>query len=166
MTCRYTEINQHDALYIAARAYPGGVEAMAQRMGTAAHVLYKKLRRAVATHHVNYEEVSEIVEHLEAAGKSDMADLALSAFAWRHSRVFVRLPETSAAGGELFALVLQLMREEGALAAHIDAALADDGRIDDAELATVEKDLQECIAALVVLRDQVRARHAADRRQG
>ena len=164
MTCRYNEINQHDALYIAVRGYPGGVEAMAQRMGMSSHVLYKKLRPAVDTHHVSFEEVSEIVEHLEHAGRADMADLALSAFAWRHGRVLVRLPETSAAGGELFALVLQLMREEGALAAHIDAALADDDRIDDAELAMVEKDLQECIAALVVLRNQVRARHAADKR--
>jgi hypothetical protein len=34
-------------------------------------VLYKKLQPRVDTHHVNYEEVSEIVEHLEAAGKGD-----------------------------------------------------------------------------------------------
>lgn len=33
MTCKYSEMNQHDAIYIAARAYPGGVEALAGRMG-------------------------------------------------------------------------------------------------------------------------------------
>lgn len=162
MTCRYTEINQHDALYIAARAYPGGIEALALRMGMASHVLYKKLRPAVDTHHVNYEEVSEIVEHLEAAGKGDMADLALQAFNWRHGRVTVRLPDVQAEGGALFHQVLEIMREEGELASHINDALNNDGKISDDELQTIEKDLQECIEALVVLRNQVRAKHDAD----
>lgn len=162
MTSRYTEINQHDALYMAARAYPGGVEALAQRMGMAAHVLYKKLRPAVDTHHANYEEVSEIVEHLEEAGKSDMADLALQAFNWRHARVTVRLPDIKTEAGELFHQVLQIMREEGELASHINDALNNDGKISDSELQTIEKDLQECIEALVVLRNKVRAKHAGD----
>lgn len=162
MTCRYTEINQHDALYIAARAYPGGVEALALRMGMASHVLYKKLRPAVESHHANYEEVSEIIEHLEAAGRGDMADLALQAFAWRHSRLTFKLPDADIAGAELFAQVLRVMSDEGELARHIESALADDGRISDAELATIEKDLQECIEALVILRNKVRRKHDTD----
>lgn len=162
MTCRYTEINQHDALYIAARAYPGGIEALALRMGMASHVLYKKLRPAVDTHHVNYEEVSEIVEHLEAAGKHEMADLALQAFNWRHARVTVRLPDVQADTGELFLQVLELMREEGVLAGHINDALKDDNEISDGELLTIEKDLQQCIEKLVVIRNKVRAKHDND----
>ena len=162
MTCRYTEINQHDALYMAARAYPGGVEALAQRMGMAAHVLYKKLRPAVETHHVNYEEVSEIVEHLEAAGKPDMAELALQAFNWRHGRVTFRLPDVSVPTGELFNQVLEILREEGTLANDINEALGNDGKIDGNELQKIEKDLQQCIEALVVLRNKVRAKHDND----
>ncbi len=162
MTCRYTEINQHDALYMAARAYPGGVEALAQRMGMAAHVLYKKLRPAVETHHVNYEEVSEIVEHLEAAGKSDMAELALQAFNWRHGRVIFRLPDVTVPAGELFNQVLEILREEGTLASDINEALGNDGKIDGQELHKIEKDLQQCIEALVVLRNKVRAKHDSD----
>lgn len=165
MTCRYTEINQHDALYIAARAYPGGIEALALRMGMASHVLYKKLRPAVDTHHVNYEEVSEIIEHLEAAGKSDMAELALQAFAWRHGRLTFRLPEVSVPAGELFNQVLEILREEGALASDINDALGNDGKIDSRELQKIEKDLQQCIEALVVLRNKVRAKHESDAKQ-
>lgn len=165
MTCRYTEINQHDALYIAARAYPGGVEALALRMGMAAGVLYKKLRPAVGSHHVNYEEVSEIVEHLEAAGRLDMAELALSAFNWRHGRVTFSLPEVNMPAGELFGQVLSILREEGTLAKDISEALGNDGRIDDAELLKIEKDLQQCIEALVILRNKVRAKHDIDVKQ-
>jgi hypothetical protein len=162
MTSRYTEINQHDALYIAARTYPGGIEALSLRMGMSAHVLYKKLRPAVDTHHVNYEEVSEIVEHLEAAGKADMADLALQALAWRHGRVTAPLPEVPQADGALLAQVLCILQEEGKLAAALSAALNNDGRIDAREVDALEKGLQQCIAALVVLRNQVRAKHDAD----
>lgn len=163
MTSRYSEINPHDALYIAARAYPGGVEALALRMGMASHVLYKKLRPAVDTHHVNYEEVSEIIEHLETAGKQEMADLALQAFNWRHGRVTVRLPEASANAGELFAQVLQIMNAEGRLANEINKALANDDEIDQRELEGIEFELQQSIEALVGLREKVRAKHASSR---
>lgn len=162
MTCSYQEINQHDALYIAARAYPGGVDALAVRMAIRRDVLYKKLRPAVDTHHVNYEEVSEIVEHLEGAGKGEMADMALQAFNWRHGRVTVRLPEVQAEAGELFQQVLEIMHEEGVLASHINEALKDDNEISDRELQTIEKDLQVIIESLVVLRNKVRAKHASD----
>lgn len=162
MTCRYTDINQHDALYIAARAYPGGVEALALRMGMASHVLYKKLRPAVESHHINFEEVSEIVEHLEAAGKADMAELVVSAFNWRHGRVALKLPDVSVPAGELFNQVLSILREEGTLANDINEALGNDGKIDDGELQKIEKDLQQCIEALVVLRNKVRAKHDND----
>lgn len=162
MTCRYTDINQHDALYIAARAYPGGVEALALRMGMASHVLYKKLRPAVGSHHINFEEVSEIVEHLEAAGKADMAELVVSAFNWRHGRVAFKLPDVSVPAGELFNQVLSILREEGTLANDINEALGNDGKIDGGELQKIEKDLQQCIEALVVLRNKVRAKHDND----
>ena len=33
MTCHYSEINLLDAISIAARRYPGGIEALAQRIG-------------------------------------------------------------------------------------------------------------------------------------
>ncbi|HNC28168.1 MAG TPA: hypothetical protein PLR94_13850 [Accumulibacter sp.] len=106
-------------------------------MGMAAHVLYKKLRPAVETHHVNYEEVSEIVEHLEEVGKIALADLALQAFNWRHARVTFRLPDMTVSAGELFAQVLEILRVEGFLASDINEALRNDGKIDRHELQCV-----------------------------
>jgi hypothetical protein len=162
MTCQYNEINQHDALYTAARAYPGGIEALACRMGTTANMLYKKLRPAVDSHHVNYEEVSEIIELLEGARQFEAADQAIRAFNWRHGRVAIRLPDGDSDSSEMFGQVLEIMREEGQLAEDINKALADDGRINDQELSRIERDLQLCIQALCVLRNEVRAKHDAD----
>jgi hypothetical protein len=162
MTCRYNEINQHDALYTAARAYPGGVEALAGRMGISVNVLYKKLRPAVETHHISYEEVSEIIELLETAGKAGSAELALAAFNWRHSRISIRLPDQTPDAGVMFQQVLEIMQEEGQLAQDINNALSGDGRLNESGLAQIEKDLQMCIRALVVLRDEVREKYRTD----
>lgn len=161
MTSRYSEINQHDALYIAARKYPGGVEALAQRLGMSPKVLYNKLRPAIDTHHTNFEEVSAIIECLEEARVPE-AYLALQAFNWRHGHVAFRLPSSDVPTGELLAQVLEILREEGTLANDINEALGNDGRIDSRELDKIERDLQLCIGALVTLRDKVRAKHDAD----
>lgn len=161
MTSRYSEINQHDALYVAARKYPGGVEALAQRLGISPNVLRNKLRPAIDSHHINFEEVSAIIECLEEAHVAD-AYLALQAFNWRHGHVAFRLISSDVPSGELLAQVLEILHEEGALANDINQALADDGRIDDREMEAIERDLQRCIGALVTLRDKVRAKHKAD----
>jgi hypothetical protein len=43
MTRKYSDMNQHDALYKVARAYPGGLEALALRMDISVNVLRNKL---------------------------------------------------------------------------------------------------------------------------
>lgn len=164
MTSRYSEINQHDALYIGARKYPGGVEALAQRLGISPNVLRNKLRPAIDTHHANFEEVSAIIECLEEAHVPE-AYLALQAFNWRHGHVAVRLPSSEVAGGELFAKVLRIMDTEGRLANEISQALVGDNRIDNTELNRIESQLQQSIEALAGLREKVRAKHAADCKQ-
>ena len=162
MTSRYNEINQHDALYIAARAYPGGIEALSVRMGTTANTLYKKLRPAVESHHVNFEEVSEVIELLESAGKDDMADSVLEAFNWRHGRITIRLPDAVEGSNELFHQVLEIMREEGQLAEDINHAFQFNCRLNNQKLKRIEKDLQLCIQSLLVLREEVRAKFQND----
>ena len=49
MTRRYSDTNQHDALYKVARAYPGGLEALAARMGMSVNVLRNKLAPGIDT---------------------------------------------------------------------------------------------------------------------
>lgn len=166
MTCSYSNINQHDALYSVARAYPGGIEALAQRMSTpdrlvSPNVLRNKLRPAIGTHHANFEEVSQIVEFAEEARVPD-AFLALHAFCWRHNHVAVRLPDGDVDTDDLLKQMVEIMSGDGALANDIGQALAGDHRIDAGELATIEGRIERCISALVVLRDKARAKHAAD----
>lgn len=166
MTYKYSNINQHDALYNAARAYPGGIEALAQRMSTpnrqvSPNVLRNKLRPSIDTHHANFEEVSEIIEYLEEAKVAD-AFLPLHAFCWRHNHVAVQLPKGDVDADDLLKQVVEIMSGDGALASDISKALAGDHKIDRAELATIEERLEGCIGSLVALRDKARAKHAAD----
>lgn len=166
MTSKYHNINQHDALYNAARSYPGGIEALAQRMSTpdkqvVPTTLRNKLRPAIDTHHTNFEEVSVIIEHLEEVRSPD-AFAPLHAFCWRHNHVAVQLPAVDVDADDLLKQVVAIMSEEGELASNISRALADDRKISASEKATIEETLESCIGSLVALRDKVRAKHAAD----
>lgn len=166
MTYQYSNINQLDALYNAARAYPGGIEALAQRMSTPSrqvspNVLRNKLRPSIDTHHINFEELSEIIELLEEAKVSD-AFLPLHAFCWRHNHVAVQLPKGDVDADDLLKQVVDIMSGDGALATMISKALSGDHRVDRAELSGIEERIEKCIGDLVVLRDKARAKHAAD----
>lgn len=153
-------MNKHDALYIAARAYPGGVEALARRMGMSEHVLYKKLRPAVDTHHVNFEEVSEIVEFLADSGREAMAELAINSFNWRHGYAAYKLPSDADEINDdaLLKQILRIIAHKGVLAQNLKNSLEDDV-IDSDELTLIESDIQQCITALMELKSKVKAMH-------
>jgi hypothetical protein len=155
MTYQYNNINQHDALYLAARAYPGSVEALSTRLGMSSHVLYKKLRPAIETHAVTFEEVSEIIEHLEASGKEDKAEMIIDAFCWRHGRTAFKLPETPITQDDLLGQILGLQRDQGKLFGALKALL--DGKQEWTEEAAqeIEKNMQVCISDMVALRQVV-----------
>lgn len=161
MTCKYNEMNKHDAIYIAARAYPGGVEALAARMGVSPNVLYKKLRRAVDSHHLNYEEDSQIIELLSDSGRDQMVDLAIRSFMWRHGFVAYRIPNDvdNIDDEALLAQILKIIGKKGILATNIKNALDNDGIIDSDELTQIEGDIQQCIASLMELKSKVNAMH-------
>jgi hypothetical protein len=157
MTRRYSPLAPLDALYIAARAYPGGVEALAQRLGMSPHVLYKKLQPPVDTHHVNFEEASAILDILENAGRAAQADMVIQAFNWRHQRVAVRLPDVAhQPSAQLLESAVSVMRQDGQLAGALQDALADDGRINSRELQIIEQHAQACITALLELLQRAR----------
>lgn len=156
MTCEYSKINQHDALYDAVRNAPGGVEAMAQRLNTSGGVLYNKLRRRVTTHHVSFEEFSRVLECLEESGVPDWA-APLHALCWRHAHVAVALPPaTDSSHQELISLVCAAFKEQGDVADRISKALADTA-ITPKELEEIEGEIEQAVAALMVLKHRVRA---------
>ncbi len=157
MTLRYSDTNQHDALYKVARAYPGGIEALAQRMGKTANVLYNKLRPGVDSHYPSFEEVSEIVELCAAAGVPN-ATLPIEAMCQRHSLVAFAFPALAhLSDADLTQSVCKAMQELGDVTGAIASALADDGGISLAELDGIEREIQQALGAIGALRERVRA---------
>lgn len=154
-------MNQHDAIYSAASKYPGGIEALAIRMGMSGNVLYKKLRRAVETHHLSFEEASQIMELLADSGRDSQADLAIRSFNWRHGYVAYKLPSDSDDVNDevLLAQILKIISKKGVLAHNIKLALENDGVIDSDECAQIESDIQQCISGLMELKSKVTAMH-------
>ncbi len=158
MTLRYSDTNQHDALYLIARAYPGGIEALAQRMGKTASVLYNKLRPGVVTHYPSFEEVSEIVELCAAAGVPN-ATLPIEALCQRHNLVAFTFPTLNhLTDDDLTQSVCKAMQELGDVTGAIAGALADDGRISMRELDAIEREIQQALGAIGALRERVRSR--------
>lgn len=161
MTCEYFDINPDDALYNLARRYPGGIEALALRLGRAPAVLRKQLMPSIETHHLSPDDFRSIIELCAATNVPD-AYQPLHALCFSLDHVAVRLPAFERDSDGLFAQVLMMLREEGELASNIQTALSNDGRIDKRELSEIEDHLEQCISALATLREQVRAKHRKD----
>lgn len=163
MTYRYSDINQHDALYKAARKYPGGVEALAGRMHLTSAVLYNKLRPGVDTHHTNFEEVSEIIENLQETKVAE-ADLPVQAFCWRHGFAAVKLSvDEPATSGELLKMICKVMQDEGEVAAAISTALSDDW-ISPEEQERIELTIRHAVQGLLELEKRVHERRRTPRK--
>lgn len=165
MTCEYKNINPDDAIYNLARAYPGGIEALAQRMGRPAQTLRKQLMPGVDTHHLSPDDFDYIIELCNEA-RMPSAFVPLHAKCWRLSHVAVRLPSCDTDAQELFQDVLDMLREEGEVANCIQGALSATGtsgsKVTAGELADVECHIERSIAALMKVREEVRAKHERD----
>lgn len=166
MTCEYSDLNMHDALYNSARDFPGGIEALAARMSSPSvrvspNVLRNKLRPTIDTHHTHFEEVSRVIELLEES-RVPSAFVPLHAFCWRHRHVAFRLPEGDVDSDSLLKQVVDVIGDQGDLVNAISGALATNNDINNAEFSTIDQDIMTCINALVVLREKVVAKHKAD----
>lgn len=162
MTCEYSDMNQHDALYNMVRQdFPGGVEAAAHRMGVSTNVLRNKLRPSIDTHHANFEEVSRLIELAEES-RVQTAFVPLHAFCWRHGHVAFKLPVGEVNADDLLKQVVDVIGDQGNLVNSISGALASHNDIDRREFFAIEQNIMTCINALVTLREKVRAKHKAD----
>lgn len=160
MTQEYSDMNQHDALYIAARKYPGGVEALAQRMKISTAVLYSKMRPDCHTHHVTFEQVSEITEYLVGAHVPEALQ-ALHAICWRHGLIAFELPPTSDQDDDsLIQSICKTVQEFGHVTSAVSGALAD-GKICGKELEEIEREFAQAFGAMTELRERIRAKVAA-----
>lgn len=155
MTHRIDPRNPTDVLYETARRYPGGVEAIAFRLGKSSSVLYKKLQRRDERHHLYFEEAIEIMDTCASARMPEACN-ALHAFAWRLDHVAVPITKLDDhTSSQLAEMVIAVFKEGGDVAAAIQKAL-DDGEITAPEAASIDVEIEQAIAALVTVRERVR----------
>lgn len=139
----------HDALYVAARSYPGGLNALGARLGMSPNVLRNKLRREIDTHHVTVEEANLVCEFLADVGLREHAERFLQAYLAPLGMVAVRLPDTYA-NTDMRDLLLEQLRMSklaGAFAADLEVALAD-GRLTSRQREQLQHDVQRQIEHL------------------
>lgn len=160
MTRKYLDMNQHDALYKVARAYPGGLDALAQAMGISANVLRNKLAPTIASHYPSFEEVSAIIEHCQRCGVND-ALLPLHALLVRHGMAAFVVPQPEHVGGDdLSQTVCRVMSQVGAVAEAVSTALLD-GVVTAAEADLIEREFAGALSALGEWRARIRLRAGA-----
>lgn len=156
MTRRYLDMDQHDALYKIARAYPGGLEALAEKMAMSVNVLRNKLAPHIETHYPSFEELSLIVELCNKAGVKD-AMLPLHALLSRHGMAAFVLPDPACMSeDDLSQTVCKVMSQVGGVAEAVSSALMDNV-ITIAEADLIEREFQGALTALGEWRARIRA---------
>lgn len=152
MTHMYSETSQHEALYNAARKYPGGIDGLAHALSVrldkriSPNVLRNKLRPGIDTHHVTLEDFSLILELCEEA-RVNCAAQPLNALCWRHGHVAVQVPVADPDDPNPARTVCAVMSKIGVVAETV-AKAAEDGVITERELEAIEADFLKAQAAL------------------
>lgn len=158
MTRRYSDMNQHDALYKVARAYPGGLEALAAAMKMSVNVLRNKLAPGIETHYPSFEEVSAIVNLCQEAGVKD-ALLPVHAMLARHGMAGFLVPEPREfTDDDLSQTVCRVMSQVGNAAEAVSAAMMD-RVITTHEADLIEREFQAALAAIGEWRERIRQHH-------
>lgn len=160
MTIARSDVDPLDALYTCASHYPGGMPALAARLGMHVRTLYNKLQRGVRTHHLNYLEFIRILECCEEANVPEV-DLILDAIDWRFGRVSFKVPSVEKVDSTIVNNLLHVMQEQGNLAKELEVALGDN-RITLREMAALEKRVQQATEAQIQLLEMLREKHRAD----
>jgi len=163
MTYKYGETDQGDCLYNTARAYPGGIEALAHRMGVNAGTLQKKLSPMIKSYIASDEDATVVMELCHSAGVPD-------SFAAHHARSyrlgFICVPVPNIENGdisdkELQRLVMASVAQLGeAVAASTDALL--DGHISEQEVERIEPRIRALMRTAHMLIHGMRARAKSD----
>jgi hypothetical protein len=160
MTRRYSDMNQHDALYKVARAYPGGLDALAARMQMSVNVLRNKLAPGIETHYPSFEETSEIISLCHDAGVKD-ALLPLHAMLARHGMAGFIVPEQQEfTNDDLSQTVCRVMSQVGNAAEAVSEAMMD-RVITTMEADLIEREFQAALAAIGEWRARIRQHHKA-----
>jgi hypothetical protein len=143
-------VNILDVIYKTAHDYPGGIPALAVRMGKSPNVLQNKVNPNCETHHTTAEEAAAIAD---LASSDEIA----KAFAARRNLFCVRMVDRSGASDmEILDLILSMQKEMGDWAMAIQKGLAD-GVIDWADLEKIEKEFNEFCSAVLDLMSRLKS---------
>jgi hypothetical protein len=120
-----------DVVYRVVHGYPGGVPAMAARMGISKNVLQNKVNPNNSTHHTNEEELEQIQMYADS-------DEIAKEFASQRNMVCIHIAKHQGASDkELFDLIINMEREKSDWMSSIQKALAD-GVIDPVEYQRIK----------------------------
>lgn len=134
-------LDVNDAAYHLAHDYPGGVPALAQRMGMSQHTLAHKVSLTTGTHHLS---PSELVK-LQAIAVDARPLQAMAA-----QLGYVALPILPELGGSSLEDVTRVVREFSELLGAATETMAD-GRVSMNELQRVEREAGETMLAIHTL---------------
>lgn len=133
-------LSLQDAAYHTAHCFPGGVPAMAQRLGMSANTLQHKVNLRNTTHHLTLREASDMM--------AVSADLRLlQALAAEHGCVVLADQVGPAAAVAPVQRVMQLVHEFSGVLDAVNNALAD-GRVTLNELHDCERHIATQMQAL------------------
>jgi hypothetical protein len=127
-----------DAAYHTAHAYPGGVPALALRMGMSANSLFHKVSVHDGTHHLGPAEMRDMMHVTQDARM-------LHALAWPLG--YVCIATQAGTGATTLSQVMQMAKEFGEVLAAVNDAVAD-GRVTPNEMQECERQAAELIGAL------------------
>ena len=131
-------LDVNDAAYHTAHGFPGGVPALALRMGMSANSLFHKVSLHDATHHLSPGEMRAMMDVSQDARM-------LHAMAWPLG--YVCVAAGAGAAGSTLEQVMQMAKEFGDVLGAVNAAVAD-GCVTPNEMQECERQAAELIGAL------------------
>jgi hypothetical protein len=134
-----------DLLYRIAHAYPGGILALAPRMGVSPNVLNKKVDPRVDTHHTTEAQLHTILDF------ADPEKSYLQGMCANNGGVFVSTEHLDGVSDmALLETYTALMAKQGEFSQHFNEALRDQ-KVTKAEVAQIKQDMHAIVAAAATL---------------
>ncbi|HEB94347.1 MAG TPA: hypothetical protein ENI94_12980 [Gammaproteobacteria bacterium] len=133
------------ALHRACRAHDGGIRAIARQIGRREKTLYSQLDPHDETHEPGLGALVAILQCLDAPAQVDVLDALVGIFGYGLAT------RTKEQAGTVVQAVLHAVREHADIAAAVESALANDGRIDSHERAAILRECTEARRAIHVL---------------
>jgi hypothetical protein len=163
VTKHLNPMDPEDALYAACRAYPGGVERVAELRDVSVQTMYQKLDKDNDRGRVAFgKELNGFIDLLRAAAVP-IWDAPLVALSYRHGGLFVRLPHIDENAGraahELTQDILDMVRDQGRLATVLSDAMANDHEVDSREFESFAASHAAAMSTLARMGEHVREMH-------